>query len=192
MRSEETLSFYERNKSLFDNIQEFGGIVFTLLAILSVVFSGCIGNDPYQNLTAEDAAFMRTADELPFGVWAANVPSELTKDYQKMYDIAKAQKEIDENRIRVLSPMPVSEGFQDIKEELLLSDEFGAKASEYEMNWTLAMMASDQGRADRWWDLEEVAMDESINHSARADRLLYERYGYGNILTPVLLYWQGG
>lgn len=177
MRSEETLSFYERNMSLCDNIQEFGGIVFTLLAILSVVFSGCIGNDPYQNLTAEDAAFRHAVEELPAGAWAASSIAEVTGDYDTMYQIAKTQKEIDEKRIGILRSIPVSADFQDIKNEYLLSDELSIQASEYEMSRALLLKESNQTMDDYYWAFEKNAMDESTNHSFNADRMFHERYG---------------
>jgi hypothetical protein len=183
MRSEKCPSIPRKGSSPCRVAGGSGGIAAILLVVLSALLSGCIGNNVYQNMTPEDSAFLRTADEMPIGQWAANVPSELMGDYQKMYDIARAQKEIDENRIRVLRPMPVSEGFRDIKEELLLSDEFSIRASEYEMNWTRAMMASDRVSAGRWWDLEEEAMDESINHTVRADKMICAKYGLQCPLT---------
>jgi hypothetical protein len=161
-------------------------IAILLIAALSVLLPGCTGKDPYQNLTAEDAAFLRTSDELPAGAWAADALAEGQKDYDSMYQIAKTQKETDEKRIRVLSPMPVSADFQDIKEEILLSDKFSVNASEYEMKRAIALKASNAPEDHHNWKLEQKAMDESINHSARADKMVYERYRIGNLLTPFL------
>lgn len=81
-------------------------------------------------------------------------------------------------RIQVLSSMPVSENFQEIKKETLLADEYGRTACEYEMKRAQALMEDNLTAEEEFWEIENNAMDESLIHMARAKILLYkEKYG---------------
>ena len=154
-------------------------IACILLITLASASGGClnfIGNSS-NNLTAEDAAFLKASGAFPMGKWDAANMAELQGDYQSMYRIAEAQKELYEKRIYFLPPMPVSDLFLDIKNEYCVSDEYGLIACEYEMKRALAFMESNYTAEEEYWGIENNAMDESLKHLFLAKKLYIERYG---------------
>jgi hypothetical protein len=157
------------------------GIALTvciLLLALASASGGCLNfsENSSNNLTPEDAAFLKTSNSLPMGKWDATIMAELTGDYQSMYQIAEAQKVLYEQRIQTLSPMPVSDLFADIKNEYCLADEYGMIACEYEMKRALALMESNYTAEDQYWEMENNAMDESLKHLSAAKLLYKARY----------------
>lgn len=157
------------------------GIVLTVCILLLAFASasgGCLGpsGDSSNNLTPEDAAFLKNSHSLPMGKWDAANMAELTGDYQSMYHIAEAQKGLYEQRIRTLSPMPVSDLFADIKNEYRLADEYGMLACECEMERALALTESNFTADDHYWEIENNAMDESLKHLYAAKLLYTVRY----------------
>ena len=111
------------------------------------------------------------------GNWAATATAELDSDYQSMYTIAKGEMELYDTRIQVLSSMPVSEEFQEIKEEIIMSDECGRTACEYDMKRAMVYIESNLTANEVLWEIENNAMNESLAHMLEADRLLKEKYG---------------
>jgi hypothetical protein len=178
MKSEKETQFQVVNDIADVGSRRIGSIICIVLVVMVCFLPGCTGRDPYQNMAPEDAAFLRATEDLPFGAWDANSLAEMTSNYDEMYRIAQEQKEIDERRIQTLRSMPVSEGFQDIKDEFLLSDESSASASDYEMTRVLFLKESNETMAEYYWGLEDKAMEESIDHLNHAEEMVRERYGF--------------
>jgi len=169
----------EMHKYLNKRLSVTGLAVCILLIISASALCGCLQSqgEPKYNLTAEDSAYLEASENLPMGSWNAASDAEVQEDYQKMYRIAEEQKELYEIRIQKLSSMPVSDTFQEIKDEYQMADEYGLKACEYEMKRAKALMESDPTAEEQYWEIEDDAMDESLKHMALAKKLRIERYG---------------
>ncbi len=165
----------------FHNKWSFG-VVLTVCVILisGAVSCGCLQlpDGSRDDLPPEDAAFLNTSRELPMGGnWAVTCPAEIKSDYPTMYRIAEEQMGLYEIRIQVLSSMPVSVNFQEIKKETLLADEYGRTACEYEMKRAQALMEDNLTAEEELWEIENNAMDESLKHLALAKILYKSEYG---------------
>lgn len=155
------------------------GIACVILMVALEVSCGCLDSSgsPKYNLTEEDRAFLNATDSLPKGNWAASSMAEFGSDYQNMYTIEEEEMKLYDTRIQVLSSMPVSEEFQEIKEEIIMSDEYGRTVCEYEMKRTMALIEDNLTAEEELWQIENNAMDDSLAHMFEADRLLKEKYG---------------
>jgi hypothetical protein len=163
-------------------------IIGGFLVLAACSSAGCLGppDSSHCNLSGQDSAFLDASNSLPMGNWAADVPAESVRDYQKMYEIAKTQKEFYEKRMQVLSPMPVSDGFQGMKDEYRLADEYGLKACVNEMNVAQALRESNVTGVDYYWNLENQEMDASLSHLYNAKRMVVKKYGSGGFPDTLL------
>lgn len=155
------------------------GIACVILMVAAAVSCGCMDSSesPKYNLTKEDRAFLKVSDSLPTGNWAASSIAEIDSDYQSMYAIDEGEVKLYDMRIQVLSPMPVSEEFQEIKDEIIMADECGRTACAYDMKRAMALIEENLTAEEEFWEIEDNAMDESLAHMFEADRLLKEKYG---------------
>ena len=67
--------------------------------------------------------------------------------------------------------------FQEIKDEIIMADECGRTACDYDMKRAMALMEDNLTAEEEFWEIENNAMDESLAHMFEADRLLKEKYG---------------